>query len=39
MISLFTAGDKTLFQYVDNIRKETNIDLNIWGNSPFEITF
>ncbi len=38
MISLFTAGDKHFFQYVDNIRKETNIDLNIWGNSPFEIT-
>ena len=38
MISLFTAGDKHFFKYINTIQKETNISLNLWGNSPFEIT-
>ena len=38
MISLFTAGDKHFFQYVENIKKETKIKLHIWGDSPYEIT-
>ena len=38
MISLFTAGDKHFYQFVENIKKETGINLNIWGSSPYEIT-
>ena len=38
MISLFTAGDKHFYQFVEDIKKETGINLNIWGSSPFEIT-
>ena len=38
MISLFTAGDKHFFKYVEHIKKETKINLHIWGDSPFEIT-
>ena len=38
MISLFTAGDKHFFKYVEHIKKETKIKLHIWGDSPFEVT-
>ena len=38
MISLFTAGDKHFFKYVEHVKKETKIKLHIWGDSPFEIT-
>ena len=38
MVSLFTAGDKHFYQFVEDIKKETNIKLNIWGSSPYELT-
>ena len=38
MISLFTAGDKHFYKYVETIKKQTNIKLNLWGSSPFEVT-
>ena len=38
MISLFTAGDKHFYQFVEDIKKETGINLNIWGSSPYEVT-
>ena len=38
MISLLTAGDKHFFKYIEKIKKETNVSLNIWGINPLEIT-
>ena len=38
MVNIFTAGDKHFYKYIDNIKKETNIRLNLWGYSPFEVT-
>ncbi|MBF96463.1 MAG: glucosamine 6-phosphate synthetase [Pelagibacterales bacterium] len=38
MVSIFTAGDKHFFNYIETIKKETGISLNLWGNSPFEVT-
>ena len=38
MVNIFTAGDKHFYKYIDNIKKETNISLNLWGYSPFEVT-
>ena len=38
MISILTAGDKHFFRYVETIKKQTNIDLNLWGVNPLEIT-
>ena len=38
MISLLTAGDKHFFQHIESIKKETNIQLNIWGINPLEVT-
>ena len=38
MIALLTAGDKHFFRYVETIKKQTNIDLNLWGVNPLEQT-
>jgi glutamine---fructose-6-phosphate transaminase (isomerizing) len=38
MVNIFTAGDKHFYKYIDDIKKETNISLNLWGYSPFEVT-
>jgi hypothetical protein len=38
MISLFTAGDKHFFRYLEDLKKQTGISLNIWGANPLEIT-
>lgn len=38
MISLLTAGDKHFFKYVENIKRENNVSLNIWGVNPLETT-
>jgi len=38
MISLFTAGDKHFFKYVEKVKKQTNINLNLWGINPLEVT-
>ena len=38
MISLLTAGDKHFFQHVESVKKQTNIQLNIWGINPLEVT-
>ena len=39
MVSLFTAGDKHFFKYVEDVKKQTEISLNLWGVNPFETTF
>ena len=38
MVNIFTAGDKHFYKYIEEIKKQTNIDLNLWGYSPFEVT-
>lgn len=44
MIPLFMAGDKQFFKYANKIKKQENIDLNIWGinfleNTDFKVGF
>lgn len=38
MLSILTAGDKHFFRYVETIKKQTGIDLNLWGVNPLEVT-
>lgn len=38
MIPLFMAGDKYFYYYVDRVKKQTGIPLNIWGVNPLENT-
>lgn len=38
MISVFTAGDKHFFRYLEHIKRQTGIGLNLWGDSPLEVT-
>ncbi|WP_373493047.1 hypothetical protein [Aquiflexum sp.] len=44
MIPLFMAGDKYFFYYTDRLKKQTGINLNIWGvnhleNTDFKVGF
>ena len=38
MISILTAGDKHFFKYVEQVKKQTDINLNLWGINPLEVT-
>ena len=38
MVNIFTAGDKHFFRYLEDVKKETGISLNLWGVNPLEIT-
>ncbi|RLA83039.1 MAG: glucosamine 6-phosphate synthetase [Epsilonproteobacteria bacterium] len=38
MMAMLTAGDKHFFRYVESIKKQTNINLNLWGVNPLETT-
>lgn len=38
MLPLLMAGDKYFFYYTAKVRKQTGIDLNIWGINPLENT-
>ena len=38
MISILTAGDKHFFKHVETVKKQTSINLNIWGINPLEVT-
>jgi glutamine---fructose-6-phosphate transaminase (isomerizing) len=38
MVSIFTAGDKHFFRYIENIKLQTGISLNLWGVNPLEVT-
>ena len=38
MINIFTAGDKHFFKFVDTVKKETHLRLNLWGINPLETT-
>lgn len=38
MINILMAGDKHFFRHVETIKKQTGININLWGASPLEIT-
>lgn len=38
MMAMLTAGDKHFFRYVEHIKKQTGIHLNLWGVNPLEVT-
>ncbi|MTI76245.1 MAG: glucosamine 6-phosphate synthetase [Marinobacter sp.] len=38
MISILTAGDKHFFRHVETVKRQTGIDLNLWGVNPLEVT-
>ena len=38
MVSILTAGDKYFFKYVDTVKTQTGIKLNLWGINPLETT-
>ena len=38
MISVLTAGDKHFFKYVETVKRQTGINLNLWGINPLEVT-
>lgn len=38
MVNLFMAGDKHFFRYVEQVKKQTNISLNVWSVNPLEVT-
>lgn len=38
MIPLFMAGDKYFFYYCNQVKKQTGIDLNVWGINDLENT-
>lgn len=38
MMAMLTAGDKHFFRYVERIKKQTGINLNLWGVNPLEVT-
>jgi glutamine---fructose-6-phosphate transaminase (isomerizing) len=38
MLNILMAGDKHFFQYIDTVKKQTNLDLNLWGFNPIEVT-
>ena len=38
MVPLFMAGDKYFYHYIESVKKQTGIALNIWGINPMENT-
>lgn len=38
MVNLFTAGDKHFFRHVQNIKKQTGINVDLWSVNPMEVT-
>lgn len=38
MVSILTAGDKHFFKYVETVKRQTGIPLNLWGINPLEVT-
>jgi len=38
MMAMLTAGDKHFFRYVEDIKKQTGINVNLWGVNPLEVT-
>ena len=38
MMAMLTAGDKHFFRHVETVKKQTGINLNLWGINPLEVT-
>lgn len=38
MMGILTAGDKHFFRHVETVKKQTGINLNLWGVNPLEVT-
>ncbi len=38
MMAMLTAGDKHFFRYAEVMKKQTGLDLNLWGINPLEVT-
>ena len=38
MMGMLTAGDKHFFRHVETIKKQTGININLWGVNPLEVT-
>lgn len=38
MVNLFTAGDKHFFRHVRTVKKRMNLNLDLWGINPLEVT-
>lgn len=38
MVSIFTAGDKHFFRHIETVKRQTGINLNLWGINPLEVT-
>lgn len=38
MISILTAGDKHFFRHVETVKRQTGVQLNLWGVNPLEVT-
>jgi hypothetical protein len=38
MVNIFTAGDKHFFRHVENVKRQTAINLDIWSVNPLETT-
>lgn len=38
MMAMLTAGDKHFFRYVEEVKKQTGLTLNLWGVNPLEVT-
>lgn len=38
MLSVLTAGDKHFFRHIETVKKQTGLQLNLWGINPLEVT-
>ncbi|MGE0566592.1 MAG: glucosamine 6-phosphate synthetase [Bacteroidia bacterium] len=38
MMAMLTAGDKHFFRYVEEVKRQTGVQLNLWGINPLEVT-
>lgn len=38
MMAMLTAGDKHFFHFVEDVKKQTGVQLNLWGINPLEVT-
>ena len=38
MMAMLTAGDKHFFRHIETIKKQTGVNLNLWGINPLEVT-
>jgi glucosamine--fructose-6-phosphate aminotransferase (isomerizing) len=38
MVSILTAGDKHFFRHVETVKRQTGVNLNLWGVNPLEVT-